>query len=478
MRTHIDRSTAVLIVFVAFIACVHAQPDGPDSMDDMDWHFFAEMGGQFSTMLASDQFAQMVSDAKTYQTKAQLADCCTKTMSAMPRSNGNSILPFPQLQPPPPPRSQPLPTQPRDSSQGYTSSADMEMAFLGEQFDTSSDPPQPSYPAVASASVYEQEQFGVFDNTQPVFENSRRPRWNSGQRSTPAIPQAIPQSSLVVQSGLQPQCQEYSRSAPAAANMLLENEYQASQATLEETWMHSAQTNMPSFQQPDLSHQWAGDQLAQPMPAAQFVRSQLKASPTPIPRSEPHLLSTDVIDNFNYHHGMGSEVGSMLGWIGRATTTGDRALPRLDTNHLAPPEVTSANHSPSSASTAGSSRPGSSRRLKWQMSESGDFVCGWCNAGFNTQGDLTHHLRSHQPYASRQHVCSHCEKRFQYRKDLTRHLPKHDPNRKKFYCHYTGCKFHHTKGFGRQDHLDRHLQTQHRADTPVTARSPAVLPST
>ncbi|CAK4033663.1 Zinc finger PLAG1 [Lecanosticta acicola] len=207
--------------------------------------------------------------------------------------------------------------------------------------------------------------------------------------------------------------------------------------------------------------------------ASMIPRSYPESSISQEPNA-PERLSADVTNNYNYPQSVAhGAVGNMRGWIGRAPTTGDRAVPRLDTNFLAPPEHLSATRSPTSASTTGSSRPGS-RRKPWEMTV-GDFVCGYCNAGFPAQGDLTHHLRSHAPYTSRQHVCDRCHKRFQYRKDLHRHLPKHDPNRKKFYCPLSACKYH-TKGFGRADHLERHLTSQHRIDTPMRAsrsRSPA-----
>lgn len=188
----------------------------------------------------------------------------------------------------------------------------------------------------------------------------------------------------------------------------------------------------------------------------------------------PDILSSDITNNYNYQEGLAQgTVGNMRGWIGRAPMTGERAVPRLDTNHLAPPDSNLANRSPTSASTTGSSFRSGSRRRPWEMT-TGDFICGHCNAGFPTQGDLTHHLRSHASYMSRQHVCHDCEKRFQYRKDLLRHLPRHDPNRKKYYCSIRTCKYH-SKGFGREDHLQRHLLSQHRVDTPqrMASRSPS-----
>lgn len=184
----------------------------------------------------------------------------------------------------------------------------------------------------------------------------------------------------------------------------------------------------------------------------------------------PQVLTGELTSNFNYQPNIGRNVENMLGWARRAPTLGDRSMPHLkvDTDHLAPPTLSPSHRSPSSASSAGSSVKSS--RRSGDLMFFGDLSCGHCDASFNTQGDLTHHLRSHQPYQSRRHVCEHCQKRFQYRKDLARHLPRHDPNRPKFYCKFVGCKYH-KKGFGRQDHLDRHIQSQHKMDSPLVSRS-------
>lgn len=148
-------------------------------------------------------------------------------------------------------------------------------------------------------------------------------------------------------------------------------------------------------------------------------------------------------------------VWTMLGWKGRASTTGGHALPLLSTSHLVPPDRSHTNQSPSSASTANSSS--SFGRFR---SVPGNLVCYACHTSFTSQADLSHHMRSHQPYSSRKYGCNKCDRRFQYRKDLARHLPRHDPHRRRYYCPFASCKYQ-SKGFGRQDHLDRHIGSQH-----------------
>ncbi|KAF2207681.1 hypothetical protein CERZMDRAFT_102168 [Cercospora zeae-maydis SCOH1-5] len=190
--------------------------------------------------------------------------------------------------------------------------------------------------------------------------------------------------------------------------------------------------------------------------------SQYETAPTMPATSVPQVLSNENLDHHNLHV-ESQPCGQMQGWLGRANAAGGQNMLRLDTNRLVPPPVSDAHLSPTSASSAASSAGRSPRRSREAM-VLGEISCSQCDAAFSTQGDLTHHLRSHAPYQSRNHVCPTCKKRFQYKKDLARHLPRHDPNRQRFYCRHTGCKYH-TKGFGRQDHLDRHLATQHRSES-------------
>lgn len=152
-------------------------------------------------------------------------------------------------------------------------------------------------------------------------------------------------------------------------------------------------------------------------------------------------------------------MGDSLGRNRLAPMSGDTKSALLSSDLLAPPDRLHANRSPSSVSTTCSS---SSRRSRLQAAP-GELACDSCSTSFGSLGDLKHHLRSHQPYAQRNHVCQRCEKRFQYRKDLLRHIPRHDPYRQRYFCPYRNCKYH-NKGFGRQDHLVRHIGSQHRVE--------------
>jgi hypothetical protein len=221
------------------------------------------------------------------------------------------------------------------------------------------------------------------------------------------------------------------------------------------------QQQYPEMSQHDSSQYLWPQQQVQPSPMLHTLTPEHTAL-------DEAYLPSQLVSEENWD--LNLPVGSMRGWIGRVPTLGEDLLPRLDTDLLAPPASSGA-LSPSSASSvaSSSSRRSFSRRSRNQMTN-GDFVCHWCTAAFPTSVELTHHLRSHAPYASRNHVCQHCEKRFQYRKDLFRHLPRHDPNRQKFYCPFKGCKYH-VKGFGRRDHLDRHVISQHPRSEPAGSES-------
>ena len=177
------------------------------------------------------------------------------------------------------------------------------------------------------------------------------------------------------------------------------------------------------------------------------------------PRSQP--FTNTIMNNVNFQPGIAESSQNVESWVARPRVPRDRLVPRLDTTRLAPP-TPSTHRSPVSAASPSSSRM-SNRRTKQQLIRGNyDHRCHVCQAGFDTRSDLTHHLRSHAPYSQRQHVCAFCNKRFPYAKDLRRHLRIHGEN--KILCPHASCKFA-WKGFARQDHLDRHLRSQHPVDS-------------
>lgn len=435
-----NRLATLLILVIILAACVHAHPNvGDDPFENnMDWPWdLYSMGVQFADAIVYNHFnAPMVGHYHLTESM-RAAYACSKTSPPRP-TNSRSIT------------SPPRPSRPQAQLQLQQSQA----------------------PSINYDNSY-------FSFTGAGLAGPLQPHLND-PISAPILtfaPEQPPSMNDCNSSAMAPW-------ADSRGAMQQQNQQVTSQPSFEAMSATANAANMYGY--PDAPQAREQQLNSQPIPqqgfqdygrtnfdlSMQLMDNELGLQQSHPVDSAPHMLPTEVTSNPNYQPGMvpSAAPGNMLGWINRAPVIGDRTLPsRLDTNMLVPPEANSANRSPTSASTTGSSTRGS-RRQKWEMT--GDFVCHWCNAGFTTQGDLTHHLRSHQPYLSRQHVCRHCEKRFQYRKDLTRHLPKHDPNRKRYYCIFKGCKYS-SRGFGRQDHLDRHIQTQHRVDTPQKSSRPS-----
>ncbi|KAF7198601.1 Zinc finger protein [Pseudocercospora fuligena] len=429
------------------------------------------MGSHFNAAVAHAQFAQMVG-LKVAVLTPTCAETHRQTSSPMSGTNRGSLSPRPLVQ-----SRQQSYQQPR-SHPSQASSMDAYFSPF--------DAPYAGYQDQSASSTAHSVTNDTSVITPMVYERSATP--NSFQESTTDSRQSF----------LSKMAHRIERSlSPHTSNQHLpSSQYPAySDAPL----VPAAPTFAPQFPQPiqypsqpiPIDHQPEPSmdrnleqffpELNTPLQQPQMPRSvplphstSFHATPSMLSTSDPMHISSEIVHNPNYQPGInqGPSTGTMLGWIGRAPTIGQRtSMPTLkvDTNHLAPPNLSPLHRSPSSASSAGSSSK-SPRRARAEMLF-GDMHCHYCNAAFTTQGDLTHHLRSHQPYLSRNHVCQMCNKRFQYRKDLMRHLPRHDPNRPKFYCPFNGCKYN-TKGFGRQDHLDRHVNTQHnRVDSPHDSRS-------
>ncbi|SMR54469.1 unnamed protein product [Zymoseptoria tritici ST99CH_1A5] len=433
------RFTITIIVILTIVALVKAQPEGYDSNADMDWSStLSNMGGQFSNMLALASSSQMglpspQSDVRPSSDQPQHRQRTQTQPTSIP--NNDYLMPT------------------------YTGNLDGMMSqsapaqFLASPFASTAQP-----------LTFGGQSFAEF-NEIPISYSHKRPRL----MDEPRIFQHSPQPNLAPlgptshpRDYLEPQGHS------AATSFFDEGPFDIEMPTDDFT----SQQDYPNLNQYDVNqHPWAQQQPQQlvSMQSSMDHSSVMSGSYTPPGADLPPFFRDDVN---TWNHDTPPPLVDMQSWIDQATPFVDHLLPRLDTNLLAPP-ASSIARSPSSASSvaSSSSRLGSSRRNRDQMT-AGDFACYWCAAAFPTSLDLTHHLRSHAPYASRNHVCQKCEKRFQYRKDLLRHLPRHDPNRQRFYCTFTGCKYH-NKGFGRRDHLERHVISQHgRVDTPLES-SPA-----
>ena len=70
-----------------------------------------------------------------------------------------------------------------------------------------------------------------------------------------------------------------------------------------------------------------------------------------------------------------------------------------------------------------------------------------------------HRRYRHTPMAERPYPCSKCSKRFLFPRSLRRHMILHgDKTRHK--CPVSGCRYA-ERGFGRPDHVERHLRNAH-----------------
>ena len=73
--------------------------------------------------------------------------------------------------------------------------------------------------------------------------------------------------------------------------------------------------------------------------------------------------------------------------------------------------------------------------------------------------DISHHERCHLPAHRRPHRCALCHRRFLYPRELRRHMASHGVGIR-YMCPVPRCRYA-TRGFGRRDHLLRHLRNSH-----------------
>lgn len=187
-------------------------------------------------------------------------------------------------------------------------------------------------------------------------------------------------------------------------------------------------------------------------------------------QTEQPFLPQAITSNPNFHSGMNEPGSTLRQWTSQPRTARDRLAPdpRIDTSMLTAPGTPSSQHSPASIASPSSARL-SNRRSKYQLLFGHSRLrCHECHAGFETTTDLRHHERSHIPEGVRKYSCNECDKRFLYPKDLKRHVRTHRVNN--IFCPITTCK-RHWRGFGRQDHLDRHAASQHPVDSAYQSMS-------
>ncbi|KAF7198535.1 Transcription factor Ovo-like 2 [Pseudocercospora fuligena] len=103
--------------------------------------------------------------------------------------------------------------------------------------------------------------------------------------------------------------------------------------------------------------------------------------------------------------------------------------------------------------------PPAKKKRSASHASQGSFACtqDTCSKTFATKAERDHHERYH---GNKDHTCGVCGKGFHFPKDLKRHTKIHNPRDRHLMCTILHCKYH-TKGFHRQDHLDRHLNKVH-----------------
>lgn len=190
------------------------------------------------------------------------------------------------------------------------------------------------------------------------------------------------------------------------------------------------------------------------------------------PNMNQQLNGFDLYSMRNYRPELTETFKSVGDWVDQPRAAEDRLRPRLYT-HLSA-QSSASTHSQSF--TASSQSPStlsrtSTRRTRDQMM-TGNHRCPVCGKAFDTAADLGHHSRYHQEHENRPFACRSCAARFIFFKDLQRHEPVHDPDAEKFYCYFPTCKYA-EKGFGREDHLTRHLRNVHRVDPIVRSSGPS-----
>jgi len=207
------------------------------------------------------------------------------------------------------------------------------------------------------------------------------------------------------------------------------------------------------------------------------ARCDVTSAPAQPASLEP-IVDSQLAANPNFNLSNSNSAGTIEDWNTARRLPGDRSTTppslKLDTQLLqlptTPSQASSAVSSPASASSARSAR----RSPIEMRSSPASFRCEHegCGFGFDTMQDLRHHERHHKEHGNRPYVCPECDKDFLHPKDLRRHAKVHnkDPSLR-YYCPHLFCKMH-KQGFNREDHLERHIGSQHaRADSVMQQAS-------
>lgn len=342
----------------------------------------------------------------------------------------------------------------------------------GSPMSSKSASPTPNYPSPPS-------QVTVMSNPYPQTEvqNVHRPK----QKSYAAVLQAGPSKPTPKQI---PASQSGPRRAQAKGQSVYRgptpdyvpvpqtgyNKYGTQQGS--RTYAQAAQS-LQAYQAGTIYNQSAPGPGGYGMPCPETGQNEAFQQAAP-PTANQQLNGFDLFSIPNYRPEITETFKSVGDWVQQDRAAEDRMRPRLNT-HLSAQSSASA-HSwsfPTSSQSPSTISRTSTRRTRDQMT-TGNYQhrCLVCNKGFDTAADLTHHSRYHQQHEDRSFACRSCAARFIFFKDLQRHEQVHDPNAERFYCHFPTCKYT-EKGFGREDHLTRHLRKVHGVNPVMRSSGPS-----
>lgn len=167
--------------------------------------------------------------------------------------------------------------------------------------------------------------------------------------------------------------------------------------------------------------------------------------------------------------------GQMQVWVDTTYSTGQRVLPalhpmpareRLQAQQQALPATGPLQSAGQRQSGTLSPRQSSHTQSEKGTSSTRPYPCPHrdCGTWWATRDALRYHQRCHRPIEQRPHACPYCDARFLYPREVERHLPSHGREYgQRWYCPDLECAYA-TEGFGRKDHLTRHLRSsQHSA---------------
>jgi len=159
--------------------------------------------------------------------------------------------------------------------------------------------------------------------------------------------------------------------------------------------------------------------------------------------------------------------------IGLEDSVDDVFYPALQIPQITPLSSSSDSYSQKTPLTSGSPQQNFHSPLDTMSSTSPSappeafYTCNTCAKRFEKRNILKRHKKQHEkPFQ-----CHLCDKRFAENRDMKRHIVVHHSSQipglsqPRYLCSEQGCRFSQA-GFGRKDHLTRHMRRAHSRLTP------------